>query len=161
MRINPVILAATMLVGIFGIVFGVRAFTTYDDASEAFTRVELQYIPDSFKWQDPEYDQAVASFRVVNGSSFRADVEGFSVSLRFDGEFAGTDYDIWPGLIVPGNESREFQMQFSVTTNSIQDQGGTADLSFTGQMLVRFEEFEQPLSFRFRGGMGKVPYDGS
>lgn len=135
---------------------GVRAFATYDDAAEAFTRIELAYVPDSFEWQSDDFETGSARFRIINGSSFRAEVESFSIALQFDGEFAGSDYERWEPMIIPARESREVEREFTVTANSIQSEGGTAQLTFTGQLLVRFEEFEQPLSFRFRGRIGQV-----
>lgn len=159
MRLNPIVLVATLLVGVGGVFFGARAFSTYDDAAEAFTRVELAYVPGSFEWQDAEFEEATATFRVINDSRFLAVVESFRISLNFDGEFAGSDYDTWQEMRVPGNASREIPVRFTVTANSIQAEGGTADLTFGGQMLVRFERFEQPLSFRFRGTIGQEAFD--
>jgi hypothetical protein len=161
LRLNPVVLVASLLVGLGGLFFGVRALLTYNDAAEAFTQVELVYVRGSFQWQDAEYDQGTATFQVVNRSRFRAVVESFRISVYFDGEFAGSDYDALPDLIVPGHETREISAHFSITTNSIQNQGGTANLAFGGQTLVRFAKFEQPLSFRFRGTIGQVEFDDS
>lgn len=160
MRLNPIVLTATIVVGIVGLFFGIRAFATYGDAAEAFTRIELTYVPDSFEWQDPEYEEGTATLRVVNSSQFPATVESFSISLRFDGQFAGSDYSYWPPTIVPAHESLDVPVRFEVTTNSIQEIGGEAQLSFAGQLLVRFARFEQPLSFRFRGPIGQVEFDG-
>ncbi len=159
MRLNPVVLVVSLLVGLGGLFFGVRAYLTYNDAAEAFTKIELSYVRGSFQWQDPEYDEGTATFQVVNSSRFRAVVESFRVSVYFDGEFAGSDYDRWQDLTVAGNETREIPARFSITTNSIQSQGGTADIAFAGQLLVRFAQFEQPLSFRFRGTIGQVPFN--
>ena len=157
MRLNPLVLIATLLVGLGGLIFGVRAFITYDDAAEAFTQIELAYVPDSFEWQVSDYNEGTATFRVINDSSFTAEVESFSVHLQFDGNFAGSDYrEHWEPITVPGGESREIPVRFTVTTNSIQSQGGDAQLGFSGQILVRFEEFEEPSSFRFRGSIGQV-----
>ena len=161
MRLNPVVIVATLLLGGAGLFFGVRAYSTYDDAAEAFTRVELAYVPNSFKWLDPEYGEGVATFRVINDSRFVAVVEGFSISVQFDGAFAGSDYNRWQELRVPGNATREIPAHFEITTNSIQAEGGVAELSFAGQMLVRFARFEQPLSFRFRGAIGQVDANGN
>lgn len=156
MRLNPFILIATLIVGIGGLVMGIRAFATYDDAAEAFTRLELVYVADSFEWQSDDYETGTATFRITNGSSFPADIESFSIALQFDGDFAGSDYERWEPIIVPAGESRVIPATFTITSNSIQDKGGTAQLSFSGQVLARFAEFEQPLSFRFRGTIGPV-----
>ena len=161
MRLNPIVLALTLIVGVGGLILAIRAFSTYSDAAEAFTHVELAYLPNSFEWQDAEYDEAIATFRVVNDSQFPATVETFNIALRFDSDFAGSDYSTWVPMRVPANQSREISMSFEVTTNSIQHEGGDSQLNFTGQMLVRFARFEQPLSFRFRGSMGQVDYVGS
>ena len=159
MRLNPLVLGISLLIGVGGLVLGLRAFSTYSDAAKAFTRIELAYVPDSFEWQDPEYDRAEATVRVTNDSQFPATVESFRIDLRFDGEFAGSDYDRWIPMKVPANETREIPVHFTVTANSIQAEGGDAQLSFGGQLLVRFARFERPLSFRFRGPIGQVGYD--
>ncbi len=160
MRLNPIILILTLVVGIGGLAAGLRAFSTYGDAAEAFTTVELVYVPDSFEWQSDDFETGTATFRLVNASRFPADVEGFSVALYFDGEFAGSDYGTWEPVVVSAGESREFSSEFTVASNSIQAEGGTANLSFSGQVLVRFAKFEQPLSFRFRGAIGQVAASG-
>ncbi|CAN5828731.1 hypothetical protein BH23CHL2_BH23CHL2_13830 [soil metagenome] len=158
MRLNPFILLATLLIGVPGMIFTVRAFGTYEGAADAFTRVELQYVEGSFAWEDPDFEIGAARFRVVNNSKFDATVESFSISLRFAGQFAGSDYNRWESIVVPGGESVEIPAVFTVTANSIQERGGTANLQFSGQMVIRFEEFEQPLSFRFRGEIGQTTY---
>ena len=159
MRLNPFILLLTIVAGIVGAVATVRAFSTYDGAAGAFTDVELQYVPDSFRWLDPDFDQGEARFRVVNDSDFDATVESFGISLRFDGTFAGSDYDRWEFQTVSSGDQFEFPVRFSVTANSIQSGGGEAVLGFTGQMRVVFDEFEQALNFRFRGEIGITPYE--
>lgn len=161
MRMNPIVLVITVLIGVVGIAFSVRAYTTYEDAAEAFTRIELRYVPDSFQWEDSDFEEGTARFLVVNDSRFSATVESFNISLRFDGRFAGSDYDRWQQVVVSGNEVVEIPTRFTVTANSIQHEGGTANIGFAGQLVVRFNEFEQPLSFRFGGDIGEVGYEGS
>ena len=158
MRLNPLVLVASLIIGIGGVLLGARAILTYGDAAEAFTQIELAYVPGSFEWQDADYENGTATFQLINRSRFRASVESFSIALRFDGDFAGSDYDRWQTMTVPGDEVREIPARFTITTNSIQEEGGTANLSFGGQLLVRFAKFEQPLSFRFRGTIGQVDY---
>lgn len=160
MRLNPIVLVLTVIVGVIGIVFSVRAYTTYESAAEAFTRVDLRYVPGSFQWEDSQFEEGTAQFMVVNDSRYTATVENFSISLRFDGRFAGSDYNPWQEMVVPGNESLEVPARFTVTTNSIQHEGGSANIGFAGQLVVRFDEFEQPLSFRFGGNIGEVGYEG-
>lgn len=158
MRLNPFILLATLLIGLPGLIFTVRAFGAYEGAADAFTRVELQYVAGSFAWEDPDFEIGTARIRVVNNSKFDATVESFNISLRFGGQFAGSDYNRWEAIVVPGGESVEIPAVFTVTANSIQERGGTANLQFSGQLVVHFEEFEQPLSFRFSGEIGQTTY---
>jgi hypothetical protein len=160
-RLNPFVLAATIVIGVAGLLLAIRAYTTYGDAADAFTRIELVYVPDSFEWQDADYEEGVAVLRLENDSRFPATVESFNISLRFDGQFAGSDYEGWTPVVVPAHDSMEIPVLFQVTANSIQEIGGEAQLSFAGQVLVRFVRFEQPLSFRFRGPIGQVEFDGT
>lgn len=160
MRLNPLLLVATLLFGIPGIIFAARAFATYHDATEAFTQAELLYVRDSFRWEDPAFDRGTALFRIENGSQYTITVENLMVTLRFDGEFAGTDYEPWQAIRIAPGETHEVPMNFTVTANSIQDRGGSADLGFTGQLRITFAEFEEPLAYRFGGNIGVVPYEG-
>lgn len=159
MRLNPWIYGASLLVGILGVVFAGRAYLTYLDATETFTEVELQYVPGSFAWQDAGFENGSARFRVVNESDYRATVEHFGISLQFDGQFAGTDYDRWEPISVPAGETSEIPVNFSVTANSIQTRGGTAMLTFQGTLRLTFASIEEPLVFRFRGDIGMTPYE--
>jgi hypothetical protein len=159
-RLNPLLLVATLLFGVPGTIFAARAFATYHDATEAFTQAELLYVRDSFRWEDPEFDRGTALFRIENGSQFTITVESLMLSLRFDDEFAGAEYERWQAIRIAPGETEEFRMNFSVTANSIQERGGSALLSFAGQLRITFAEFEEPLAYRFRGDIGVVPYEG-
>lgn len=160
LRLNPLVLGLTLIIGIPGIIFAGLGFASYHDATEAFTKTELQYVRGSFRWEDPEFDRATALFRIVNGSQFEVTVESLMVALTFDGEFAGTDYDPWEAIRIPPGETREIPFNFTVTANSIQERGGTAELGFTGQLRITFAEIEEPLAYRFRGNIGVTPYEG-
>jgi len=159
-RLNPLVLGLTLLIGIPGLIFAARAFATYHDATEAFTKTELQYVRGSFRWEDPEFENATAVFRIVNGSQFEITVESLMVALTFDGEFAGTDYERWQPIRVAPGDTRDIPFNFTVTSNSIQPRGGTANLGFRGQLRITFAEFEEPLAFRFSGNIGVTPYEG-
>jgi hypothetical protein len=158
-RLNPWVYGLSLVVGILGFVFAGRAFMAYHDAAETFTEVELQYVPDSFAWRDGQFENGSATFRVVNDSDYRATVEHFGISLRFDGMFAGSDYRRWEPVSVPAGETREIPVTFTVTANSIQAEGGTAALGFVGQLRLTFASIEEPLVFRFRGDIGTAPYE--
>jgi hypothetical protein len=159
LRLNPLVLALTLVIGITGVVFAFRAVTTYSDAAEAFTQVELHYVPGSFEWEDPEFETGSGDFRIVNDSQFPVTVESFTITLNFDDDFAGSDYSTWqPKNIAPG-EALEVPVTFTVTSNSIQALGGTALLRFAGQLRLTFVEFEEPLAFRFQGNIGETTYE--
>ncbi len=107
LRLNPLLLVVVAVMGVASFVVAFRAFTSYHDAAEAFTQVEMQYVPDSFRWDDPAFESATATFKVVNSSSFPATLESFSVALNFDGAFAGSDYSRWIPINIPaGREPR-------------------------------------------------------
>jgi hypothetical protein len=157
-RLNPIVYGASLVVGILGVVFAARAFLTYHDATETFTELELQYVPGSFDWQDPQFEHGSATFRIVNDSDYRATVEHFGISLHFDALFAGSDYTRWEPVSIAPGDMREIPVAFTVTANSIQAQGGTATLGFQGQLRLTFASIEEPLFFRFRGDIGVTPY---
>lgn len=136
------------------------AITSYVDAVETFTRVDLDYVEDSFIWQDPAFNHATASIDIINDSGHDLRVTSFNITLRFDGAFAGADYGRWEELEIPAGETRRVQLVFQVTTGSIRGQGGTAELGVQGSMTLDFDEVEEPLRVPFAGTIGSVGWEG-
>jgi hypothetical protein len=62
---------------------------------------------------------------------------------------------------VPKGETRVVTLNLGISTPSIQAQGGTAELSFTGSARVQFEGVERDLHLNIRERVGVVPAEGS
>lgn len=161
MRLNIVVLLLSLAAGIAGVFVLQEAFADYLDATRSYTQVDLRYVDGSFEWLDDEYENSRAEVSIHNRSTHVVTVAQLDMFLYFDGEFAGARYENWqPVEIVPGDE-RTFETEFQTTANSIQQQGGTADLSIRGRMRLEFEDIEDPLSIQFSGDIGQVSAAGS
>ena len=71
---------------------------------------------------------------IINDSPADAVVENLNIYLRFDGEFAGTNYERFAPLEVPKGETRVVTLDLLISTPSIQPKGGTAQLSLDGSL---------------------------
>ena len=154
-------LAVSLILGVAGTISLVAAVSEYNSTLETYTQLSIRYEPDSFAWVEPDFSAATTRMVIVNESPADAFVENLNVFLHFDGEFAGTNYERFPGIDVPKGETRVVTLNLSVTTPSIQPQGGTAQLSFTGSARVEFDGVERDLQLNVREQVGVVPAEGS
>lgn len=161
MRLNVWVLLLSFCAGVAGIWFLFAAFDDYLDATRSYTQVDLRYQDESFQWLDAEYEESEAVLTVANRSTHVVTVTQMDVFLYFDGEFAGAEYTTWEPLEVDPGEVETFMVGFQTSTNTIQDQGGEADLSLAGRMRLEFEDISEPLSIRFSGDVGQVDWEGS
>lgn len=150
-------LAVSLVLGVAGLVSLVAAMSEYNSTLETYTQLSIRYEPDSFEWVEDDYGAATARMVITNDSPADALVENLNVFLRFDGEFAGTNYERFPPLEAPEGESRIVTLELLVTTPSIQAGGGTARLTFDGSARVQFEGVERALSLNVREQVGVVP----
>lgn len=161
MRLHHWVLLVSLIAGVIGAWFAQDAFRQYLDATEAFTEVSMRYEPDSFEWLDPEFDRGQAQLTIINDSSHDVVVDHMNMFLDFDGDFAGARYDPWENVEIPAGETHTFTAEFLITANSIQPQGGEAELRIRGTMGLEFEEIEEPYSVKFGGTIGQVGWTGS
>ncbi len=154
-------LAVSMALGAAGLVSLVAAVSEYNSTLETYTELSIRYEPDSFVWVEPDFSAATTRMVIVNDSPADAIVENLNVFLHFDGEFAGTNYERFPGVEVPKGETRVVTLDLLVSTPSIQAEGGTAELSFTGSARVQFEGVERDLNLPVRERIGVVPAEES
>jgi hypothetical protein len=154
-------LAVSLALGVAGLVSLVAAMSEYNSTLETYTQLSIRYEPDSFVWTEPDFSAATTRMVIVNDSPADAVVENLNVYLRFDGEFAGTNYERFAPVEVPKGESRTVSLDLLISTPSIQAQGGTAQLSFTGSASVQFEGIERDLNLNVRERVGVVPAEGS
>lgn len=154
-------LAVSLLLGIAGTISLVAAVSEYNSTLETYTELSIRYEPDSFVWVEPDFSAATTRVVIINDSPADAFVENLNLFLRFDGEFAGTNYERFPGIEVPKGETRVVTLNLGISTPSIQSQGGTAELSFTGSARVQFEGVERDLQMNVRERVGVVPAEGS
>jgi hypothetical protein len=154
-------LAISLALGVAGLISLVAAMSEYNSTLETYTELSIRYEPDSFVWTEPDFSAATTRMVIVNDSPADAVVENLNVYLRFDGEFAGTNYERFAPVEVPKGESRTVSLDLVISTPSIQAQGGTAQLSFTGSASVQFEGIERDLNLNVRERVGVVPAEGS
>jgi hypothetical protein len=160
MRPNRYVILVSVLLGLFGAWLTADALAQYLNTARSFTAIRTQYVPDSFEWQDPEYRRARAEIVIVNESENDALVDYFSISLYFDDDFAGADYEPWERFVVPAGEERTFEVNFLTTAPFIRHLGGEATLRVRGQMRLVFDGIQQPMTVRTSGTIGQVPYEG-
>ena len=154
-------LVVSLALGIAGTISLVAAISEYNSTLETYTELSIRYEPDSFVWTEPDFSAATTRMVIVNDSPADASIESLNVYLRFDGEFAGTNYDRFSGIEVPKGESRIVTLDLQVSTPSIQPRGGTAELSIDGSARVQFERVERDLHLPVRERIGVVPAEGS
>lgn len=160
MRAFWAVLAVSLALGVAGLVSLVAAMSEYNSTLETYTQLSIRYEPDSFVWVEPDFGAATTRMVVTNDSPADAVVENLNVFLRFDGEFAGTNYERFAALEVPKGETRVVTLDLLISTPSIQAEGGTANLSFTGSATVRFDGVERDLNLNVNEQVGVVPAEG-
>jgi hypothetical protein len=159
MRPNIYVLIVSVLLGAFGFWFSADAVGQYLDTSRSFTSVHARYVPDSFKWLDPEHQEASAQFTFINDAPNDVTLAHLSLNLYFDGVFAGARYAPWERFEIPAGEEETNEVTFLTSIAHLREQGSDAELSLRGQMRLEFEGIERPLNVRISGPVGVVPYE--
>lgn len=154
-------LAVSLALGIGGLVSLVAAMSEYNSTLETYTQLSARYEPGSFVWVEPDFGAAQLRMVITNDSPADALIENLNTFLRFDGDFAGTNYDRFQPLEVPQGETRVVTLDLLVSTPSVQPQGGTANLSIDGSARVQFDGIERDLQLPVRERIGVVPAEGS
>lgn len=156
MRVNRWVMLATLIVGIAGSWFLWSAVSTYVSTTRAYTSVSVAYERGSFIWLEQDYGSAYAEVTIHNRSASDITVTNLSLYLYFDGDFAGARYTPWERINISRGESVTIPTEFSVATASIQDRGGTGNLSLGGNIAIEFADIREPLTFRLGGNIGQV-----
>ncbi|HEX5164004.1 MAG TPA: hypothetical protein VFV93_01305 [Thermomicrobiales bacterium] len=153
-------LVVSGVMGVAGIVSLVAAMADYNSTLETYTQLSIGYEPESFAWVEPDFGAATTRIAIVNDSPADAVVENLNLYLRFDGEFAGTNYERFAPVEVPKGETRVVTLNLEVSTPSIQPEGGTAQLSLDGWATVHFDGVERELRLKVDEPIGVVPWEG-
>jgi hypothetical protein len=156
MRVNRWILLVSVVLGMVGAWFAWDAATTYVSAARAYASVSVVYERDSFIWLDEDYSAAEAEITIHNRSDSDVIIPTLQLYLYVDGQFAGARYSRWPVISIPKGESITLVQEFSVATASVQDRGGTAQLSLGGQISIEFTDVKTPMTFRMQHPIGQV-----
>lgn len=161
MRLNRWVLLVTLLIGVVGTGFLVRAVQQFLDANRSYTSFVVRYVPDSFTWLDAEYEHGAAEVTITNDADRLMTIEYLTLHLSFDGEFAGSWYQAWEPVELAPGETITLSPNFTVTTNSIQAEGGSATLTLGGQIRVAYAGIERTLTRNLQGTVGEVAWEGS
>ena len=159
MRPNRYVILVSILLGAFGAWFTADAVGQYLNTARSFAAVDAHYVEDSFRWLDPNHEEALADFVIVNDSDNDARLSHFGLSLFFDGEFAGARYRQWEPVDVPAGESVQVEIHFQTSITRVRDQGSDAELSVRGRLRLDFEGIERDMTVRTSGTLGRVPYE--
>jgi hypothetical protein len=154
-------IAVSLVLGIAGLVSLVSAMSEYNSTLKTYTQLSVRYEPDSFVWIEPDFGAAQTRMVIINDSPADAVVKNLNVFLRFDGEFAGTNYERFQPLDVPKGETRVVTLDLLVSTPSVQPKGGTAQLSLDGSATADFDGVERDLHLNVRERIGVVPAEGT
>jgi hypothetical protein len=156
MYLNRWVLLVSLAVGLAGTAAVGRAFAEYRDATRAYSAIEVTYVPGSFAWQDTAFSGGQAELRISNRSPRRVTVEFFDVNLYLDGQFAGSDYTTWQPIDVARDGEQHVTTPLELAISSLRPQAAEADVTLRGQVRLRFDGIERPLTLRFRIPVGRV-----
>ncbi len=156
MRVNRWVMIVSAVLGLVGAWFVYDAATTYISAARAYASVSVVYERDSFIWLEEDFSSAEAEITIHNRSESDVIVPTLMLYLYVDGQFAGARYTPWQTLSIPKGESVTILQEFSVATASVQDKGGTANLSLGGQISIEFADVKTPMTFRMQHPIGQV-----
>lgn len=129
------------------------AAAQYLGTLRAYTRVGADYAPGSFAWTAPGFGAAEATLMVTNASSRDATLESIDLNLRFNGDFAGSNYAAFAPLVVPAGASRTVVVPFIVTAG----ERGTAEVTLDGTLIFRFQAIERSRAVRFSARIADAP----
>ncbi|HUG15552.1 MAG TPA: hypothetical protein VMM78_11120 [Thermomicrobiales bacterium] len=156
MRAFLAVIGVSFAVGAAGAWTLADALSQYTSTLRTFTELEIDYQPGSFVWLDPEFSHGRATVVFNNGSPSNARIDNINLNLLFDGEFAGANYDGTDGFTLARGEARAVEVEFRVTTLSIQHRGGSSTLGLSGSVVVEFSGIERELALRVRRTIGPV-----
>lgn len=159
MRPNRYVILVSVLLGVFGIWFSAQAVGQYLNTVRSFSNVELEYIEDSFTWEDPGHERAHAEFVMRNQSENEATISYLALNLYFDDDFAGARYQPWDPIVVPAGESVTVEVPFLVSIENLRPAGSEADLRVSGEMRLEFEGIQRDMTVRVVESIGRVPYE--
>jgi hypothetical protein len=160
MRPNRYIIIASILLGAIGTWLSVDAISQYMNMARSFSSVNARYVEESFAWEDPQHERANATFTVTNNSDNDATLDFLTMSVYFDGQFAGARYDSWAPLDIPAGESVELDLSFLISISELRPRGGEADITVRGQLRLDFEGIERDMTVPTSGRIGQVSYEG-
>jgi hypothetical protein len=151
-------MAVSLVVGLLGGWSLWAAASQYNSTIETYTEIDIAYQPGSFVWLDPTFHDARLTMVVTNDSPADATVQNLDVFLRFDGEFAGTNYARFAPLVVERGASRAIELEIQVSTPSVQARGGTAMLTLDGSSTIDFDGIRRELTLNVNDEIGVVPW---
>jgi hypothetical protein len=156
MRAFLAVIVASLAIGVAGVWTLVDAVSQYTSTLRTYTQLEIRYEPESFVWLDADFSRGRATITFTNNSPSGARVTNVNLNLLFDGEFAGSNYGGISEFAVARGETYVLEVEFQVTSRSIQPQGGSAVLGLSGGVVVKFSGIERELALRVRGTIGQV-----
>lgn len=159
MRPNRYIILVSILFGVIGAWFSVDAVGQYLNTTRSFASVSAEYVDGSFAWGDPEHQRATSEFLITNDGENDASLAYFSVSLYFDGRFAGARYDDWDAIVIPAGESVTVSVPFIISISELRPEGSDAELSVRGRLQLDFEGIERDMTVSTAGTIGQIPYE--
>lgn len=152
MYLNRWVLLLSLLAGIAGTGAAGHAFVEYRNAVRAYSQVEAEYVPGSFRWLDVSTGET--TLRIVNRSPRAVTVEHLELRLYVDGQFAGADYAPWEHLRIERQSEATVVRPVQVAISALLPVAPTGELALRGQLRLRFEGIERPLTVRLEIAVG-------
>jgi hypothetical protein len=149
------ILLLILAVGVLGAWTYRDAASDYTGAIRAYTRVQVEAQPESFAWTAPDYSSATLTLTLVNDSAHDATAESLDVQLRFNGDFAGSNYEPFTPVVVPAGESRAVTLALEVTTRDHAQVAPSADVTVDGAAIFRFAGIKPSRSVDLYADLGR------
>ena len=151
------LLLVSLIAGVAGSVALVDAVREYRDTVRAYAQVEVAHEPASVVWHDsatrPTLELTIV---IANDSPVRVTAEYLDLRLYAEGEFAGADYDDWQPVTIASLASERRDVSLEISNSELEDDIGRADLSLRGEVRLRFDGVERPLTQRISIVLGRV-----
>jgi hypothetical protein len=159
MRPNRYVILVSLALGAVGIWFTVDALQQYFNVTRSFTSVHIEYVDETFVWDDAAYEHGTGAFRITNNAPNDVVIAHVTVNLFFDGQFAGGRYQPWERIAISSGESADIEMPFFISIAPQRERAENADLSVSGQMRLEFDGIEQGMTVRFNEQLGEARGD--
>lgn len=156
MRAFLAVIGVSLVIGMVGAWTLVAAASQYTGTLRAFTSLEIRYQPGSFVWLDHEFERGQATIVFTNDSPAQARINGITLNLLFDGEFAGSNFGGAEAFTLARGESRSIVVELRVTSRDIRARGGSATLGLSGVVVASFSGIDRDVSLRIRDTIGQV-----